>query len=765
MTVPSADIPAPPARRFSGRVQAGAALVSAWAVFFAHALLTSDLPFERDVGGADLPWRQFLQDGLSKGQLPQWYPYETLGVPFVGSFVAGTFHPQTLLLLWLTAGTAMKVSLLASYLVALCGGYRAARCLRASRSASVTAAFALAFGGYSVGLSNNLACLVPFATLPWVFFFAWRLLEKQRLRDAALLSLFWALVLLGGDVQAFAECGVLVLAALLIQGIDRRRGALVLLSAALAVALTCVELIPGTYVARESFRAVWKNTEFVATRWALHPWRLPEFAVAHFVPYQWRNWLGEKVLTGRPDVWSSTIFAGGLTLWLGCAGLARRTRATWVLGGLTLAAVWLALGHYGGLLEVFWKVLPLASRFRYPEKYLALAWVTGSLLVALGFDALKGRAVLAVGGGFLALAIICTQVPAVAWMLSLRGIVLSPQEPILASMGATWVTGLWMVGVWLLIGGAVVRFQPRRRAVLIPLLVFGELYVANHGSYRDASAESVLALVPWAEVIDSAAPPRGPPPRTVGYTGSPAYRAITTDDERALMAHAVFRGDDSGRAGLAFFGGEQLPNQSERTKNLVGGKVGLDVSWRGAFNVCFRVEDENHPLATGESVAATVDWVHLDLVRQPCRPRAYVAGAIPAESEVAARETLRGGGVPADTVVWEGGPALPPTTGTVTWDHYASDSLALNVVTNAPAALVVSDALASGWSATVDGVAATIWPTNTAVRGVEVPAGTHRVEMRYRAPGLQIGAGITLLALLIIVALLVLGGTPPPRRP
>ncbi|HEV7903710.1 MAG TPA: YfhO family protein, partial [Pyrinomonadaceae bacterium] len=58
-----------------------------------------------------------------------------------------------------------------------------------------------------------------------------------------------------------------------------------------------------------------------------------------------------------------------------------------------------------------------------------------------------------------------------------------------------------------------------------------------------------------------------------------------------------------------------------------------------------------------------------------------------------------------------------------------------------------------GWEATVDGEAARIDTTDYLLRGVAVPAGAHRVEMRYRAPAARNGAGISACALLLLCGL------------
>jgi hypothetical protein len=67
---------------------------------------------------------------------------------------------------------------------------------------------------------------------------------------------------------------------------------------------------------------------------------------------------------------------------------------------------------------------------------------------------------------------------------------------------------------------------------------------------------------------------------------------------------------------------------------------------------------------------------------------------------------------------------------------------------------VLLDEWTRGWSATVDGVGAPIERADVVFRAIPVPAGSHRIEMRYRTPGLRSGGMIALgawLGFLVLV--------------
>jgi len=60
--------------------------------------------------------------------------------------------------------------------------------------------------------------------------------------------------------------------------------------------------------------------------------------------------------------------------------------------------------------------------------------------------------------------------------------------------------------------------------------------------------------------------------------------------------------------------------------------------------------------------------------------------------------------------------------------------------------VVLSDNFYPGWTATVDAQPARIWDAYTAIRGVEVEPGSHRIEMHYRPLTVRLGALMLLLS-------------------
>ena len=97
----------------------------------------------------------------------------------------------------------------------------------------------------------------------------------------------------------------------------------------------------------------------------------------------------------------------------------------------------------------------------------------------------------------------------------------------------------------------------------------------------------------------------------------------------------------------------------------------------------------------------------------------------------------------------------PPAQGdSVQLVDYAGQSLTARVGLATPGYLVVSDAYYPGWQAYVDGRQAPLLRADGLFRAVALPAGEHKVEMRYKPPALGLGL---LLAAVSAVGLALLG--------
>lgn len=715
-------------------------------VFFLPQLTSSGVPFYRDTLVSQIPWRHFIRQELLAGRLPHWFPYEGLGVPFIGQIAPATFHPQTLLFLPLPAALAVKWNLLCAYLLGLVGAYRAARALALRRTSAVGGAFAFAFGGYALGIAHNLQYVTPLCTLPWVLAFAARLGVRRRVKDAVVLGAAWGLLFLGGDPQAFAFAPLLILAALVAVSAPLRLLWRHLLAAfGLAVALSAIELLPATAVAADSVRAAGDARDATSTVWALHPWRALELLSTGLVPDEVRNDVVRGLFGGTSGLWATSIFAGACALLLAALSLtpAMRKRA-WPFCGVALLGVWLALGAHGGLLPVLLKVTPLIDRFRYPEKYLSLTAVTLSVLTAFGMEALqteRRRALFA--GGILAAvssAMGFAWTPATLRALWSGG---SPTDELLSVVADAGRAGFFRAAVFAALATLLFFLSSRRRMEpLLCLLLLGELLVNQHQ----------LPLVPRAVVEER--------PSTAAALPVLDYpvRVMASHDVRVLLAPTLptgaawtravresLRSDTSALEGINALG-LNLPAAPLRYALALGGTRDTSLLLAGRFGACHRT--------------FPVDELHFGVSPLTCRARAELVHAISASSSDEAAQKLHRG--EAATVIEGGEGPLPQ--GTVTLVQYSAGEVTLRTASAEGGHLILREQFARGWRARVDGAAVPVLSADVAAMAVAVPAGEHEVVFHYSSPRFAAGAALTLATLLAAAFALWRGRSAVPRE-
>jgi hypothetical protein len=109
--------------------------------------------------------------------------------------------------------------------------------------------------------------------------------------------------------------------------------------------------------------------------------------------------------------------------------------------------------------------------------------------------------------------------------------------------------------------------------------------------------------------------------------------------------------------------------------------------------------------------------------------------------EVNLRETAVVTEVPA--------PAPAPAAGNsaVRIEQWEADRQIVHADLSAPGLLILSEVYYPGWEATVDGQRADLVRADGILRGVALPAGSHRVEVRYAPGSLAWGLWISALAL------------------
>lgn len=334
-------------------------------------------------------------------QPPLWNPFADLGRPLAADPTASVFYPLKLLFAApLPYPLLYNIYIIAHWGLALWGMYALARCCGASRMAATAAALGYACSGSVLFNVYNLIYLVGAAWLPLALVAAERLVRTRTLASALMLGAAWAMIVLGGDMQA-AYHGLLLAAAwiglrLLLrrrdaqeeppegaQPADRRTEepasadasrprssvalvALLTLAAAIGAGLSAVQWLPSLEAAAHSTRARWTYAERLTGRtspdshsddvyqFSVGPWRWAEFLLPNVYGRQFpvhHRWIDALPAEGR--VWTPSLYFGLPGLLAAAAALgARRLGRRWGAAewfGVSAAAVGLlgACGWFG----------------------------------------------------------------------------------------------------------------------------------------------------------------------------------------------------------------------------------------------------------------------------------------------------------------------------------------------------------------------------------------------------------------------------------
>ncbi len=781
-TMPAPETSPTPSNAFLARVRSSRwlpiAVLAAVVLAFYHGLWWPGLALvKRDALRFFLPIKQYLVERLSAGELPEWFPYDALGRPFIGATHTGVFHPFTALYFLLPTHDAYRVSILLSCLLAALGAFTLGRLLRFSRTGALLAGLAFALSGYIVSLTENIQYLYPICMLPFFCAALEKTLTAQRAWVVAP-ALIWATVFLNGDIQTGYYYGFIALAWTSARAPYSLREAWLrlALTGGLAILLAGIQLGPSWTVFIGSERTRPDAYLEQALFWSTHPLRLLTVLAAPVAEHE------SPVLVARTffGIPAAGFLVDSLYLGVPVVGLAllgtwirRDLRVLALLGGIALV---LALGRYGGLYELFYHVVPLWSAFRFPEKFMGVVSFAAAMLAGAGLDALRERNNPLVP--WLAMAMLCTTAgfvlqteAAAGWTAAHFGA--SPglaHDATSSTARALHYSGAATLCVWLLAYG--MRLQALRETVALPLLILLvvlDLGRANLGAYHTGPSEAATFVPPLVEAVKA----------QEGTLAPGRFRLVSTFEHvlvwpEDLLQPLGFHGAGSveRRQALdleynATFHLESvmpyLAGYSTQLAETLNQRMAFAAAAR--FNVVYyvgrRYRLKGPRLAP--MLVAQLPPYDLALFRNPvpAKPRAYLSwrperAEKPVEpAALFARPDFLSGDV---DVIETSDRTLPgpATGGHARIERYAPEEVRVSVETPQPAVLLLLDSFVKGWLATLEsGVELPIMRANVLVRAVVVPAGTHVVTFSYPTPLLVAGAGASSAGLLICAGLVI----------
>ncbi len=765
-----------------------AVLASITLAFYHGLWLPGLVLIKRDAFKVELPLKQYLIERLSAGELPQWFPYEAMGRPFIGVAMTGVFHPFTALNLLLAVPEAYRASALLSCLLGVVGAFMLGRTLRFSHAGALLAGITLVLSGYVVSLTENLKYMYSVCMLPILC----TTLERTLVGSYTQMvwpAVVWTSVFLIGDIQTGYYYGFIALLWTAARAPSPYRAAFtrLLLVVGLTSLLAGVQLGPAWAVFVDSDRVRPELFQEQALHWSTHPLRLVTILASPIGEYKDLADVGRFFLDNPTRPWSvqaESLYLGIPVMGLAFLGAWHR-RDLRVLALLGLLALLLALGKYGGLYEVFYHIVPLWSAFRYPEKLMGLVSFAVAMLAGAGLDALrtsKGSPI-----PWLASALVCL----IAWFVLrtasagewVAASFVAP-ENLAYSVTSTAARAFLFsasaaLGVWLaVLASRRGWLSEALLSVALAAIVTLDLARANHTVYHTAPVEALTFNPPLAEAIAA----------REGIASPGRFRVITLRDSYYIVPDRLYRllGHDAqaieGRQSLALehnaeFHLETVFYYLPGLKRTLPASLGVEAAAR--FNVGYYIGHRVHfqQPRFGHAWIAELPEYDLALVRNPvpARPRVYLSqrperANVPVDpTELLTRPDFLNG----DVDVIETPTAVPPGPvpgGVATIERYAPEEVRVRVETSQPAVLILLDAFDTGWTATLDhNTKMPIHRANALVRAVIVPEGVHTVTFRYETRLLRVGAAASLVGCALCLALLARARWqrrgPPTARP
>jgi hypothetical protein len=743
---------------------------------FAHGLCTGRSFYFRDLAGQFLPFRRFAIEGLLRGEVRYWNPYAHEGLPL--SLPPLGYPVDLLQLLFpdehgLSLVLALHVPLAAVTLMIL------ARSFGLSWLAAATGGLVYALGGFSLSSLNLYVYTQALAWAPLVVLTLMRAGEGGP-RQVACAAMATALAVTTTGVEVVAQA---VLAGLLLArpGRQTRRwlrvGASLLLGAGLSavVVFTVRDGMPGSERA-SGF------TSDVALAYSIHPISLLQTVIGdlHGELRDFTNnyWGMSFFPQGFPYFLSLYLGAGVLALTL--TGLLQPSVPFRPLAALALLALLASLGRYVGL-QALVEALPALRMFRYPVKAFFTVHLAAALFAAAGLHSLAGResaqawrrlAAVALPMGLVLVAL--PFLPALApggtrslltgffppdvswaWRTSRTTAILHD-----ASLGGGVAVGVGLVAL------AVVRrgLGATLGACLVTGLLAADLL-------RTGSGLNPMVTLSFFEPSEAMAPVlerlRREKARvfTCDPTSSPSFQAALHEAVRASQPHEALTFALLTEALVPFHNmslGVPSVLSLDRTMLVPISRVFTPeesacqatpfllrrIRDAGATHL-LRLDPLDHPELRLQEVVAPRRIA-------PLRLHAYaLEGALPRAEVVSRRISSGSSSGPApqqgDSLALERG---APGPGRIVSLQESPGHAAIVLDADREAVVVLREAWAAGWSASVDGASRPVLRANGRHLAVLVPAGRSEVRLDYRPPRLWLGTGLTLVSALAAAGLL-----------
>lgn len=723
------------------------------------------------------------------GLYPLWQPWTFSGMPTVEAFsyLSGLYLPNVLFSLLHV--DPLHVQLL-HLIFAGIGGFVLCRRLGLNDAASLLAGSAFMLNPFLTAMLayGHGSQLMTAAYMPWAIWAALRLSGSSRIRDAGLLALMLGLQLLRAHVQIAYYTWMLVVPLLALRFLLPPAGGkspatwkpplLSALALGLAVAMALQIYLPAHDYLPFSARSGGDpgSAYRYATLWSMHPAELLTYLLPGAFGFGGEPYWGFMPFTDFPH------YAGLVVLGLSIAGFLRNRRDPIVLffAAAAFLALLLSFGrHFSPVYDLFYHFAPLFSSFRVPSMALVIVALCVPILAGFGLHSFSERPpkaaspLLKWGSIAIALAAILVLFSDGGIEPLVRSNFPAPKvaDPDIASLIDAVRWGLWRGSLalfvviacasasiaWLTARGTL---APARAALILVAIACADLLWLDHRIVSPDERSLRPSPLVQRETLREA----------LSGDEITAFLAARPGTFRIYPAGPLFPENKFSIAGIESTGGYHAAKLGvyeallARTDNL------LNIDILRLLNVGYIVS----PVPVDDPALIPVKAGMLRLVtgEQPvavyrlsgAMPRAWFAReARSAASSGAAIDSVMAGGSLAARTVWTtGGPwqgSRRFAEGRILSFSRSAESMTITADADGDALLVVSEVYyPRRWKLSVDGKGGDALRVDGAIRGVQVPKGTHTVRFTYDRSLFDRGRAASMAA--IAASILMAAGGP-----
>ncbi|MFC1565581.1 hypothetical protein ACFL4B_01385 [Candidatus Neomarinimicrobiota bacterium] len=333
------------------------------------------------------------------GEYPLWQPWIFSGMPTAESFT-NTSNLYFLQYVFQVLHIPAIIIHLVHFLFAGLGMWLLLQYLKLSKIVAIIGGAGFMLMPYLVTMEvfGHGSQAMTAAYIPWAFWAALKLFDKQRILDIGILAIILGLQLQRAHVQiayyTWMLMGALFLFKiflLLREKVLRKnalRGSILFIIAIImALGISALVYLPSLQYSSESIRSVGQpgsaSYEY-ATSWSFHPKEMLTLFIPSAYGFGGQTYWGKMPFTDYPN------YMGIVFLLLAVFGaIKKRSPLVWFLTGTTLIALLISFGkHFSIVYNLFYDFIPYFSKFRIPSMILIIVQFNTIILACYGLEQL-----------------------------------------------------------------------------------------------------------------------------------------------------------------------------------------------------------------------------------------------------------------------------------------------------------------------------------------------------------------------------------------